>query len=88
MHLLIDWLPWRHVAINDHVVDCQCAFLDIPVADKMKGTVLPGAVATGAILMDQRRDVLIKSDFGRTGQQRDEEQQEEKKESSHGWVGD
>tara|TARA_B100000963_G_scaffold359234_1_gene385944 strand:- start:164 stop:328 length:165 start_codon:yes stop_codon:yes gene_type:complete len=54
----------------------------------MKGTVLPGAVATGAILMDQRRDVLIKSDFGRTGQQRDEEQQEEKKESSHGWVGD
>ncbi|MBB79846.1 MAG: hypothetical protein CMN02_02395 [Roseibacillus sp.] len=88
MHLLIGWLPGRHVAINNHVVDRQCAFLDIPVADKMKRTVLPGAVATGAILMDQRCDVLIKSDFGRAGQQRTEEQQGEKKGSGHGWVED
>ncbi|MBB23177.1 MAG: hypothetical protein CMN04_09905, partial [Roseibacillus sp.] len=60
---------WRHVAVQDHVVDRQCAFFDIPVADEMEGAVLPGTMATGTILVNQRRNVLVERHFSRAGQQ-------------------
>ena len=54
-------------------VSITAFFFDIPVADEMEGAVLPGPMATGAILVNQRRNVLVERHFGRAGQQGPEE---------------
>ncbi|HBM76577.1 MAG TPA: hypothetical protein DD438_00590 [Verrucomicrobiales bacterium] len=74
MHPLVGGLPWGHVAIKDHIINRERAFFDVPVAYEMKGAILPGAVTTSAILVNQGGNVLVERYFGRAGEQRPEEQ--------------
>ena len=56
--------------VENHVVDRERPFPDIPVADEMKGSILPGAMATSTILVNERGDVFVEGDLGGAGQQR------------------
>ena len=86
VQVLVDRFPGRHVAVQEDVFDGEGTLFHVPVTDELEGAALAGAVTTGAILMDERCDVLVEGDLGRQGAS-DAKEEEGKRDSNHGWVG-
>ena len=75
MDVGVDRFPRGHVAIEEDLFDRAGALLHIAVGNERKRPGLFRAVTAGAVLVHERGDVLIESDFGREGRSQGEQEE-------------